>query len=285
MNTLNKYEFAYLAGFVDGDGYITFGLSEGYPFQNVVIAQKDRDFLEYWKRRLDIGSIVTQKNNWGEVSTLKFTNVPARYLCEGMAPYLRLKRQKALDAIMLDIPQDKSREMFWPYLAGLVDAEGTIGIYKAQAGKKKQLYDTPKLQIPQKDRALLEGLIADLGFGNISRRGKNLAGNQMWYLSLGSKQVRAVVGEIRPYLMIKASVADEVLAHQKKVYVNSATDRPEAKRAAELYQAGSTIADIAKELNAKPATVNYWLRRQGVTRSLSESQQLRRQREAQSPAL
>lgn len=57
---------------------------------------------------------------------------------------------------------------------------------------------------------------------------------------------------------------------------------PEAQRAAELYQAGVPIAQIARQLEAKPATVNYWLRRKGLTRSYKEAQQLRRGRERES---
>jgi transposase-like protein len=60
---------------------------------------------------------------------------------------------------------------------------------------------------------------------------------------------------------------------------DAATARPEALEAREMYLAETPIPEIARRLGHPPATVNYWLRRQGVTRSLVEAQKLRRQRE------
>lgn len=52
-----------------------------------------------------------------------------------------------------------------------------------------------------------------------------------------------------------------------------------AKEAARLYLGGLSATETAKRLDRKPATVNYWLRRQGVTRDLQAAQRLRRSRE------
>ena len=50
----------------------------------------------------------------------------------------------------------------------------------------------------------------------------------------------------------------------------------EAKR---LYASGLSAGQVAIQVGYKSATVNYWLRRAGVTRPLSEAQTLRRGRE------
>jgi transposase-like protein len=61
---------------------------------------------------------------------------------------------------------------------------------------------------------------------------------------------------------------------------NSIHSRPEAKRAKRLYLSGLSAAEVARQVGEKPATVNYWLRRMGVVRTLSEAQKVRRKKEA-----
>lgn len=60
--------------------------------------------------------------------------------------------------------------------------------------------------------------------------------------------------------------------------------QPELQRAKAMYEGGTPVSEIARVLGRKPATVNYWLRRMGLTRSLSAAQALRRQRERDSGA-
>ncbi len=54
--------------------------------------------------------------------------------------------------------------------------------------------------------------------------------------------------------------------------------RPDAQEAKTLYLSGMSAASVARHLEKKPATVNYWLRKMGITRSLKEAQKLRRSR-------
>lgn len=56
-------------------------------------------------------------------------------------------------------------------------------------------------------------------------------------------------------------------------------NNPKAEEAKRLYQSGMSASDVARELGKKPATVNYWLRKMGVTRSYKEAQKLRRAKE------
>ena len=58
--------------------------------------------------------------------------------------------------------------------------------------------------------------------------------------------------------------------------IKHAAETAEAQR---LYASGLSALTVAERMGRKPATVNYWLRRLGVTRSLAESQGLRRGRE------
>lgn len=54
---------------------------------------------------------------------------------------------------------------------------------------------------------------------------------------------------------------------------------PQVEEVKKLYTSGVSISEIARRLDRKPATVNYWLRQLGQTRNLKEAQRLRRLRE------
>lgn len=57
-------------------------------------------------------------------------------------------------------------------------------------------------------------------------------------------------------------------------------ERPEIIEAKALYESGLSAHEVAKKLKRKPATVNYWLRKMGLTRSLSEAAKLRCEKES-----
>lgn len=241
-----------------------------------------------WKDRIGSGHIQSGKTEYGNSSALRFSRMPSRIICCHTVPYLRLKREKALTAIrqrgsinlsLYDTKEDRSFDVFYPYLAGLIDAEGTMGIYGSKSGKNNVVYATPKMQIPQLDKDFLSGLREEIGFGSVVKRGLSGSGKQMWCLGFGSKRAVEVARKIRPFLILKADDADALLSHTAKVRVDSATERSEAQEAKLLYESGMSATDVAKQLGRKPATVNYWLRQMGATRTLEQAQKLRRSKE------
>ncbi len=85
--------WAWLAGFVDGDGSIGTYVNNGYPTIRLSIAQKDRLVLEEIRQDLGVGSISGTLLVLGPAAT--------REVLRRMMPYLRVKRfraQEALDA-------------------------------------------------------------------------------------------------------------------------------------------------------------------------------------------
>jgi len=105
------------------------------------------------------------------------------------------------------------------------------------------------------------------------------------YLSgMSSRQVSETMN-IKPdtiaYWMRQAGVSrnhDEAMRLADRV--DAVEKRPEALEAKKMYQEGISISEIARNIDKKPATVNYWLRKMGVIRTLSESQKLRRKQES-----
>lgn len=68
-------------------------------------------------------------------------------------------------------------------------------------------------------------------------------------------------------------------AHKQSWAGRTVESRPEAQEALRLYEADLSAADVARHMGRKPATVNYWLRKMGATRSLKDAQRLRRKKE------
>jgi hypothetical protein len=169
---------------------------------------------------------------------------------------------------------------FWAYLAGIVDGEGTIGCYSA-TDKNGYSYSNWRLSIAQADRPFLSRLCREVGEGSVTKRGQTGGRTKrpMYQLSFGSRASRLVCERIEPYLRIKRTRAKAAMRWQAKVRRDSATQSARALRAAKLYKQGRSVQQIAAVLGMKAPTVNYWLRKQGVTRSLKEAQQLRRKRE------
>lgn len=96
-------EWAYLAGFFDGDGCITSGVinrARGYPSYVVVlsISQKKREPLDWVKERF--GGRIYDFKHHGIGYVWKLTSrQEVSHVLLGMIPYLVLKRRQAAVAI------------------------------------------------------------------------------------------------------------------------------------------------------------------------------------------
>ena len=295
---ITKEQWAYIAGFVDGDGCIWQGEVEGYVAGSVSIAQKHRAVLDEIQQIVGTGAIHWSADKYEGMHGLAWQGRQAREVAKELYPHLWMKKHKAASlALVVTAPDirsnkpaielaetDKSISCFWAYVAGMVDSDGSIGIYdQLVAGR---YYPTARLGINQKNREYLEKLREAIGFGAVCRRGtsgKN--GDPMHYLIFGPAQSRRVCDEIIPYLRIKQDIARTVSAIVPKVPLNSVTaERPEVIEALRLYDEGHSNSEVGKLLDVKPMTVAYWVRQNGKARSLEESQQLRRAKEKRTVA-
>ena len=348
MNNLTKEQWAYVAGFMDGDGHISsrrYDSTQGIV-KKMIITQKNIAVLEYFQHLIDAGSIGTTygdyeggkteglvpgvpyeaqyaikwllengqftddipehfeylthlRDKYGKLGTrhedekyyvrrLSFAVSEAYIIAENIYSFLRLKKSACGDLIKTSpeyrgiMPDDEiEKDLFWPYFAGLMDSDGLFGIYNQSVTRngKSYTYATPTVNLSQVDKPFLESLKKSIGFGSVSKRGKTGSGRQMYYLTFGSAQSKEVCEKIIDFLVFKTDKAQAIIDHKPKRPSNLVQDRPEAQEAKRRYLDGESVAIIAKDLEQKPATVNYWLKRMGVTRSFEEAQRLRRQRE------
>lgn len=261
-------------------------MSEGYATFVVTIAQKDRGLLEHIQHLFGGGLCGPNRDG---VHSLVWGARKARMLASKVAPYLRIKRDKAtvvaLTRTISDARQhtsllslvevEGSPELLWAYVAGFVDGDGSIGFYESTGDGATQ--KTPKLCIHQKNKPFLEALRADIGFGSVCKRG--FCGpnrDQMHYLVFGSQQSKRLCEKLVPYLVLKKVKAEAVLQYNKKRRADCTVLCIHTPEIVHRYQDGEPIRPIAASLGLKPSYVNTILRKLGKTRTYKEAQQLRR---------
>ncbi len=104
----------------------------------------------------------------------------------------------------------------------------------------------------------------------------------MHSIVFGSLASRKIVKRLLPYLVVKKADAEAALRweripkfHRK----NSPSKHPKYAEVMRRYRAGESAWKISRETGVKDATISYWVRTAGISRSLSEAQLLRRRRE------
>ena len=170
----------------------------------------------------------------------------------------------------------KQPETFWAWLAGFIDGDGTVGCYSTK-GSAQPL---PSIRIAQKDPAVLAWIVDKLGTGSVQRLQGGYCDTHQ--LAFGSKASRQVAAKIASYLQVakKRHMAESFATFEPKPRGKPSHERPEFQKAVELYAQGRSCKDIAATLGVKAATINYWLRSRGLTRTYQQAQQLRRKKEA-----
>lgn len=166
---------------------------------------------------------------------------------------------------------------FWAWLAGFVDGDGCIGVYRMMG------YLNVRLTIAQKDPTMLYEIRDALGTGSVARRGKTKTKGVMHALVFGSAASREVIRQMLPYLRGKKEDAKAALEWKhipKYERKNSATKHPKYDEVMSRYRAGESAQALSQETGVKDATILYWVRTAGISRSFQEAQRLRRKREA-----
>lgn len=96
----------------------------------------------------------------------------------------------------------------YAYLAGLIDGEGTITIYKHKQHKRPTFQLRPRVVVANTHMPMLHSLVRDYG-GTLIKNGKPSSPRPcfLWRVFSQADIERILVG-VRPYLIIKAVHAD-----------------------------------------------------------------------------
>ena len=96
---IKESDLAYIAGFIDGEGYIGIDVSRNYYCPCLVITQRDPDILIWIQKMLgEQGSLWHEE---GRVWRLKYSSRAFERIIEPLLPYLKLKRQQATIAFQV----------------------------------------------------------------------------------------------------------------------------------------------------------------------------------------
>lgn len=106
-------------------------------------------------------------------------------------------------------------EISWQYLAGFIDGEGCLGIARRKRRKEYNAhawYFQPFLMIANTNLEVLQTIQAFLGFGKVARVTVPKGCKPAYKLTfVGKIKLLQVLKGIRPYLVVKAQNADELL--------------------------------------------------------------------------
>lgn len=154
------------------------------------------------------------------------------------------------------------------YLAGLFDGEGSIVVQRAgQSGRAQHSY---RLQVANTFRPVIDWCVENVGGTSaVHRRAVKNPRHQdayYWYLG-GAANVRSVLMQIRPWLIVKRSAADAALAALSRQLASGATMNERSKveslwpKMQRLASGGMSPSAIAKQLDLPVTTVSGRLRR------------------------
>ena len=129
-------------------------------------------------------------------------------------------------------------ENFWPWLAGFIDGEGTLQVWRHDNGG--YIGYRPNLSITNNSRETLEFIESVLGAGGI-RRGDR----KVWHYVVTANTLRSVLPKILPFLRVKKRQAELLqeyldLTLKKPVFgrrnngCNSFASNPQKKRMLEI---------------------------------------------------
>ncbi len=100
----------------------------------------------------------------------------------------------------------------YAYLAGLIDGDGCVAFRKRRDKKTKSGFTfCPQLIVVSKDLFFLEKL-KETFFGHIDTQGKSaFNGKQIWSLRFSTNEMRAMLPELIPHLILKRREAELLL--------------------------------------------------------------------------
>lgn len=263
---------AYFAGLFDGDGHVGVKHQKAWDFFSlcVTMTNNHKGVLELYQEKFG-GSILPPRHyglrkGKGTWTWQAYSSTAIKFL-EAVQDHIIIKKEQV--ALALNFPLGDCGKR--------VDED----VY----AKRKEIYDE---LIALKQQVWTEPEESDWNHGNIEElevRADVQEAIQLYQTGLTQEEVAEQLG--LPYSTVgywvrqlgesrSRSEAAKIGAQKRKDAIHK---RPEVKMAIELYEQGMSSAEVARKLGQKPATVNYWLRRMGKTRSLKQAQRVRRARE------
>ena len=101
------------------------------------------------------------------------------------------------------------------YIAGIIDGEGSVrwhNHHTKYTKTKRYTYTLPTVSITNTNEVLMSWLHSKLGGSLFTVNHSNPAWSQCWQLNFrGSLQIQDLLEVIKPYLIVKASIAEEIL--------------------------------------------------------------------------
>jgi hypothetical protein len=108
------------------------------------------------------------------------------------------------------------------YLAGILDGEGSIGVYKRFVGKKKGASYSLRVMVGNTDVSLIRWL-QRLGGSIYEQKPKKSNWSVCYTWTVWANQAAAILEEVLPYMLVKREQAERALFFQSR---KSHTGRP-----------------------------------------------------------
>jgi hypothetical protein len=131
---LKTNQIQYVAGILDAEGSIWCGFQASIRLVHIKITNTHLTVLEKIKQWMKYGEIYEHakcENHFGNKPVFEWT-CQSRYASEKLLllllPYLRVKREKAEEAINKHV---EAQPISWPYVAGFFDGEGSVSYIKS----------------------------------------------------------------------------------------------------------------------------------------------------------
>jgi hypothetical protein len=122
-------------------------------------------------------------------------------------------------------------DTFYAFIAGLVEGEGNIGIYKCKQSKKPNndkeayFYTAYRLNISNTSNILLEYVKTKLGYGYISNMQSKPNCLQQYQLRFNQKEQKELYPHIIPFLISKKEKAEQSYNFVKEGYHKRGTKK------------------------------------------------------------
>lgn len=266
----------YLAGFFDGEGYIGVvheSTNKRYGLRACVYNNVPLGPTMFAER---FGGKIQQRKQRGRLIESWYWLVQGRnakkFLRE-IRPYLNLKAQEADLALQFPIVIERSQatsetkeiqRQIYEQLQAIKTGRSQIEERVRKTKWKSGLEERPEVQ-----RAI-ELYTSGLPMEKVSSQ-----------INIEFPELNTTHANVSYWMRATGNNISRKDAHTRawKTKEKAIGNRPETQQAKEMYQAGKSVKEICEALGEKEMTIYYWLRKMGITRPLSESQKLRRQRE------
>lgn len=265
-----KKDLAYMAGFFDGEGCVSYGSKTPAVSLSQTVEAPLLMFVKYFGGKIHVGSRITT----GGLTMFVYrrgSREDRLALLSALYPYCSSKREKMKKALELlggDATQEIqiSVEERIPYIAGFFDAEGSITVRHMDGNKL-----CVNARIGQNVIHPLE-LIKEI-FGGKLKAVHTPKGTPSWHMFFNTTQSNELLHKILPFLIVKKKQA-ELALKIRSIHLSNWGEDPRAEEkwllAKELISLNSKKGnhETCRVLNFKGGAVNRGKRFIGCKKEL-----------------